>query len=149
MQELLRLRLIFVIYFIVVISVYVILGRDISETSLFFSPGFFFILTIFMYSLLFIIGLMLFSSLLNRRNWARVTLLVLGWLALINFILSTAIMSISSSGNMGNLFILDQVIDFLGALFWGYTVYLLQFKKSVRDIFIDYPEVVENSSLRH
>ena len=146
MEKLYRLRLVFIIYFITKVIVDVVFGSSISipiRSNIEISPMVFYVIAIFINLILFLIGLMLFYFLMNKKNWARIVLIIVGWLAVADvfasLILSLNINQISkyfgSYADWNKLLLLDRVTDILGLFFWGYAIYILQFNSDVRKIF--------------
>jgi hypothetical protein len=147
MEKLYRLRLVFIIYFIAKVIVDVAFGSNISipvRSNIEISPMVFYVIAIFINLILFLIGLMLFYFLLNKKNWARIVLLIVGWLAVadvfVSMIFSSNINQIlkyfGSYTDWNKLLLLDRVTDILGLFFWGYAIYILQFSSDVRKIFL-------------
>lgn len=114
------------------------------------SPGILPILTILINGALFVLGLWLFHHLLKKKNWARILLLVVGWLTVVD-----AITSLLFTGQASNLVpwvarfapdldwkrivLIDRIKDLLGLIFWGYLIVVLQFDQPVKREFIPPP----------
>jgi hypothetical protein len=86
---------------------------------------------------------MLFYFLLNKKNWARIVLLIVGWLAVAD-VFASLMFSLNinqilkyfgSYTDWNKLLLLDRVTDILGLFFWGYAIYILQFNSDVKRIF--------------
>jgi len=94
------------------------------------------------------LALLVFAQLLRRRNWARVLLLVLGWLAVVSAFFGLLMSSQFSdpSSWLGRvvagldldwekLLAYDRVQKIFELLFWGYLISVLQFDPEVRKEF--------------
>jgi glucan phosphoethanolaminetransferase (alkaline phosphatase superfamily) len=101
------------------------------------------------------IALIIFAQLLLRRNWARVLLLVLGWLTVIGAVFS--LLASTQIVNMGSwmsrlvpemdwekLMNFDRLQKVFELLFWGYLIAVLQFADEVKKEFF-LPLPVEKS----
>jgi hypothetical protein len=146
MEKLYRLRSFFIIYFIVKIIIDIVFSSDISlpaRNHIEISPTVFYVIAIIINIFLFLIGLLLFYFLLEKRNWARILLLIVGCLAILDFV-----SSIFLSSQLGDLFVnfegitnwdklimIDRIKDFIGVIFWGYAIYVLQFNNDIKRIF--------------
>lgn len=146
MEKLSGLRLFFIIYFIAKIIVDVAFGSNITIRGIDYlniSPVTFLVFAIIVNIILCLIGLLLFYFLLQQRNWARVVLLIVGWLAvfdvIFSIIFSTNINHILSHfrnfADWNRLLLFDRVSDFIGLIFWGYAIYILQFNSDVKKLF--------------
>lgn len=108
-------------------------------------------------ALVLVLAWLVFGQLLRRQNWARVLLLVIGWLAVISAVF-TLLASTRFSG-MGTwlsrlvpdldldwekLVQFDRIQKVFELLFWGYLISVLQFDRAVRDEFFP-PAPVANS----
>jgi hypothetical protein len=95
--------------------------------------------------LVLILAWLVFGQLLQRRNWARLLLLVLGWLAVLSavFSLLTASQLTEMSGWLARLvpgidldwerlLRFDRIQKVFELLFWGYLIAVLQFDRAVR-----------------
>ena len=93
--KLTQLRGLFVAYFAAQLIVDIVLGWDLTRGALGswrgyglgglrLSQGGLLVLTLSGAGVLFALGLWLFQQLLRRKNWARVVLLVVGWLTAID-----------------------------------------------------------------
>ena len=96
---------------------------------------------------------LVFAQLLQRRNWARVLLLVFGWLAVIGAVFSLLVSA--HAGELGiwlsrltpetagmdwdRLLLYDRIQKAFELLFWGYLISVLQFDHAVRDEFFPGP----------
>lgn len=147
MEKLYRLRSFFVIYFIVKIIIDIVFSRDISlsvRNHIEISLMTFYAIAIFINIILFLIGLLLFYFLLEKRNWARIVLLIFGWLAILDFIssiflsprLGDLFVNLGGITNWDKLIVIDRITDFISVVFWGYAVYILQFNSDVKKIFL-------------
>ena len=147
MEKLYRLRSFFIIYFIVKIIIDSVFSRDVTLSvgnHIDISPMTFYFIVIFINIILFLIGLLLFYFLLEKRNWARIVLLIVGWLAILDFVSSIFLSSrlgdlfvnLEGITNWDKLIVIDRVTDFIGVIFWGYAVYILQFNSDVKKIFL-------------
>ncbi|MBN2346174.1 MAG: hypothetical protein JXO51_07260 [Candidatus Aminicenantes bacterium] len=99
------------------------------------------------------VALLVFGQLLRRRNWARVLLLVVGWLTVIGAVFgllaSTQVTDLGSwvsrwatdmvDLDWERLMQFDRVQKVFELLFWGYLIAVLQFDREVRDEFFPRP----------
>ena len=153
-----QLRGFFVVYTLARLAVEIILGWGITRdmlgewhfhgiNRLLISPGVLLTLIIFITGIIFALGLWLFYNLLQKKNWARIVLLVVGWLAVIDAIFSL-LLATRISGfpswlthlepglDWQRVMLVDRIKDILGLLFWGYLIVVLQFDHRVkRDFF--------------
>jgi hypothetical protein len=147
MKILSNLRLFFIIYMIVKLAIDLIFGYQITGEglgSLKISPGMFTIYATIINIILLAAGLLLFYFLLEKRIWARIVLLIVGWLAVLDFFSSMIISSkamnflfyIDRSINWDRLVLIDRITDFVGLLFWGYAIFILQFNDNIKKIFL-------------
>jgi len=147
MEKLYRLRSFFIIYFIVKIIIDIVFSRDITLSvgnHIDISPMTFYVIVIFINIILFLIGLLLFYFLLEKRNWARIVLLIVGWLAILDFVSSIFLSSrlgdlfvnLEGITNWDKLIVIDRVTDFISVIFWGYAIYILQFNSDMKKIFL-------------
>jgi hypothetical protein len=147
MEKLYRLRSFFVIYFIVKIIIDIVFSRDFSlsvRNHIELSPMTFYAIAIFINIILFLIGLLLFYFLLEKSNWARIILIIVGWLAILDFVSSIFLSSrlgdlfvnLGGITNWDKLIVIDRITDFISVVFWGYAVYILQFNSDVKKIFL-------------
>jgi hypothetical protein len=85
---------------------------------------------------LFALGLWVFTELLHRKCWARLLLLIVGWLsalgALFGLLTSPSIASLNGwltdflpGIEWNRVMEVGQIQNLLGLLFWGYLVYVL------------------------
>jgi glucan phosphoethanolaminetransferase (alkaline phosphatase superfamily) len=148
-----RVRGIFVVYFVLksVIGAAVAaavlnparLGR-LSGSNLSGAALFFFSLAVT--ATVLAVALLVFARLLERRNWARVLLLVIGWLTVFSAVFS--LLSSAQLGDMGSrvarwlpewdwqkLVNFDRVQKVFEFLFWGYLIAVLQFDEEVKKEF--------------
>jgi hypothetical protein len=156
-EKLSRLRWAFVIYFAILVGVDVVAGWKMSRGWLGTWTGGWklsteaFLAVFFLVSgLLFALGFWLFSLLLQKKNGARIVLLIVGWLAVLDALSSWVFTS--GSGSFGSwlaglapglawqkVFLVDRIKDFLGLFFWGYAIYVLQVDKEVKREFLALP----------
>jgi hypothetical protein len=161
-SKLTQLRGLFVVYFVVLIIVDVLLGWDLIRWSMRnwrgsgmdrsqLSQGGLLILILSGAGLLFALGLWLFRQLLQRKNWARLVLLVVGWLTVIDGALSLLITSratgftpwltsLAPGLDWHRAILVDRVKDLLGLVFWGYLVWVLQIAPDVKRDFLERPQ---------
>ncbi len=150
MKKLSRLRLLFIIYIIIKTAIDVaFLGnnRDVFQDMSAFgfgnvsvSPSTIFMLVLLVDILLFVIGLWLFFYLLRNRLWARIVLLIAGWLAVIDAISGLflhpqtmrILTQMSSTTDWNKILFLDHLTDILGFIYFGYMIFVLQFDRDVR-----------------
>ena len=87
-----QLRGFFIIYILGTFAIEMFLGWRVARDALeegdlwgihnfFIPPGFLLMLIVFFTGIILALGLWVFSKLLLRKNWARILLLVVGWLA--------------------------------------------------------------------
>jgi hypothetical protein len=153
--KLYRLRGIFVVYFVLksivgsVVAWSVLrLGRWEELGRWGFPPGATLVFSLVVASVILVIAWLVFGQLMQRRNWARVLLLVIGWLTVISALFTL----LASSGlthvgswishwvpgldlNWHRLMQYDRVQKVFELLFWGYLISVLQFDTPVRDEF--------------
>jgi hypothetical protein len=163
MNKLSQLRVLFVLYMLAKTIVEIVLGSGICLDSLeaggmswlirFFGSHFAIpILAIFSNGVLLLLGLVLFHFLLQKRNWARIVLLIIGWLNVIDALSgilfrtqATRFLSHFSYGvDWDRILYLDRVTDILGLIYWGYVISVLQFSSKVRQEF--FPSPAENGT---
>lgn len=154
-----RLRRLFVIYFAAQLVVDLALGWDLAAGPLgrgswlgrwHLSQGAFLALVLLTEGALLAVGLWLFQLLLKRKNGARVALLIVGWLAVIDA-LSSWLFSSQTAGltpwlnrlepglDWPRAILVDRVKDLLGFLFWGYSIIVLQLNAGVKRDFVNPP----------
>ncbi len=152
-----QLRGFFIVYFVAQLFVDIVLGWDLTRVSLGrgrgfgpgrmgFSRGAFLMLTLLFAGVLFALALWFFQQMIQRKNWARIVLLVVGWVTVADAFFSW-LLTARSAGFTAWLFglapgldwqralLVDRVKDFLGLLFWAYLIYVLQFTPEVRRSF--------------
>jgi MFS family permease len=165
--KLYRMRGIFFVYFIAksLIGVAVawsvmhlagpanLLNREIQVNFNKFSPQSFILFTLTITAVILLLAWLVFGQLLQRKNWARVLLLVVGWLTVISAVFSL-LTTVQSSHFVGyiaewfpemdwkKLLEYDRVQKIFELLFWGYLISVLQFDQGVRDEFFP-PEPVK------
>jgi hypothetical protein len=154
MNRLVHLRTLFIVYILAKTIIEIVLGARICLDSL-QAGGMSWvvrllgshlavpILTIISNGVLLLLGLALFHFLMQKRNWARIILLIVGWInvvdALFGFLLYDAasrLLSHFSFGiDWGQILYLDRVTDTLGLIYWGYAIIVLQFNDKVKQEF--------------
>jgi len=157
--KLFRLRAIFVAYFVLksLVGAWVAWSvlrkgswRHLGKWE--FSPGTVLAFSLMAAAVILIIALFIFGRLLQRRNWARVLLLVVGWLTVISAAFS--LLASTQIADMGawvsrwlpemdweKLMQFDRIQKVFELLFWGYVISVLQFDQAVRDEFFPREEV--------
>jgi hypothetical protein len=99
-------------------------------------------------AIVLVLAWLVFGQLLQRRNWARVLLLVIGWLAVLNavFTLLTSA-QLSEMGawvtrllpeldlDWGALMRFDRIQKIFELMYWGWLISVLQFDPAVRNEF--------------
>jgi len=160
--KLYRLRGIFVAYYILkslagaVIAFSVLRPIAVGHYGLRgWTPGLLAMFSIMVTAGVLALALLVFAQLLQRKNWARVLLLVLGWLAVISAFFGL-LMTASSPDmiswlsrlvpdmNMDweKLLQYDRVQKIFELFFWGYLIAILQFDGEVRkEYFPSEPEI--------
>lgn len=151
-----RLRGIFVAYFVVkslagaVVAwgVFRTLAEEQLRDSRGWTPGGLAAFSLAATAIILVLAWLVFGQLLQRRNWARVLLLVIGWLTVFSavFTLLTSA-QLSETGawltrlvpgmdlDWGKLMRFDRIQKVFELLFWGYLISVLQFDSAVRDEF--------------
>jgi len=149
-----QLRGFFIICFAAQIIVDLVLGWDLIQNErggvrgyglgrLNLSSGALLILALIIAGILLALGLWLFRQLMLRKNWARIVLLVVGWVtvadALSSFLLTSGaagfmswLDSLEPGLHWPRVVLIDRTKDFIGLIFWGYLIYILQFKPEVK-----------------
>jgi len=148
--KLFRLRGIFVAYYVLKSLVGAVVAWSLLQPMVdwhFDRPGWSISsLTIFSLmaaGVILVIAWLIFNQLLLRKNWARVLLLVIGWLTV-----ASAIFSLLASTHLGDtgawivrlapemdwerLMNFDRVQKVFGLLFWGYLISVLQFDPELK-----------------
>ncbi|MBA4311819.1 MAG: hypothetical protein C0417_04220 [Chlorobiaceae bacterium] len=145
MKHLSRLRLVFIIYFLAKIGIDIAAGGRISSgLTSYLTPATYYTLAVIGNVILFLVGLLFFYFLLDKRQWARIVLLIVGWIAVVDFfssiLSSTAgvelLNRIDPSTNWNVIMQIDRVTDFIGLIFWGYAIFILQFNTEVKKLFM-------------
>jgi hypothetical protein len=105
-----------------------------------------------MAAVVLLVAWLVFGELLRRRNWARVLLLVIGWLAVAGAVFT--LLSASQAGDLTGwlsrwipgldldwerLMHFDRVQKVFELLFWGYLISVLQFDPGVKKEFLAPP----------
>ena len=97
-------------------------------------------------AVLFALGIWLLRLTAQKRRWARIVLLIVGWLTVIDA-LSSLLFTSSAPGvvpwlerlvpgvDWDKILLVDRAKDILALFFWGYLVYVLQFDRGVRGEF--------------
>ena len=149
-----RLRGVFIAYFVLksvigaVVAAIVLKPVHFSRLGRFgwrdFSAGSLVFLSLMVAAVILVIALLIFGQLLLRRNWARVLLLVIGWLTVIGAVFS--LLASTQMGELGSwlsrlapdagldwqdLLQYDRVQKVFELLFWGYLISVLQFDPGV------------------
>ena len=159
MNKLSQLRVLFVLYMLAKTIVEIVLGSTICLDSLeaggmswlirFFGSHFAIpILAIFSNGVLLLLGLVVFHFLLQKKNWARIIFLIIGWInvidALSGILFHTQVTRFLSHFSYGvdwdRILYLDRVTDILGLIYWGYLIIVLQFNDKVRREFFAPPQ---------
>jgi len=153
-----RLRSWFVIYFVLksvvgaVLAAVVLKPAQLSRLGHFdersFSTASLLFFSLVVTALILAVALLIFARLLERKNWARLLLLVLGWLAVVSAcfgLLMTASSPDMTSWlsrlvpnmnmNWEKLLQYDRVQKIFELLFWGYLIAVLQFDEAVKKEF--------------
>ena len=151
-----RLRGIFVAYYVlkslagamVAWSVFRTLAEERLRGLRGWTPGGLAAFSLMVTVLILVLAWLVFSQLLLRRNWARVLLLVLGWLAILSAVFT--LLTSTQLSEMGawlsrlvpgldldweKLMQYDRVQKVFELLFWGYLISVLQFDPQVRKEF--------------
>ncbi len=154
MTKLSQLRFFFIVYF--VLKFIIDIAFVVSDVGMFhemrmFGVNHFILQPVFMIGLivvidgiLFAVGLWLFFYLLRSRAWARIVLLVVAWLtvvdALSGFLLSPqaaeVLRNISTDTDWYRVMMVDRLTDILGLIYFGYLIILLQFDADVKKLFL-------------
>ncbi len=157
--KLYRLRGIFVVYFVLksivgaIIAFGILRPIAVGRYSLQeWSPGSLAVFSLTITAVILLLAWLVFGQLLLRRNWARVLLLVIGWLTVVSAIASLLLAPpVSAMGSwlsrwvapLGmdwqKLLAYDRVQKVFELLFWGYLISVLQFDHAVRDEFFPGP----------
>jgi hypothetical protein len=93
------------------------------------------------------IGLLFFRALLDRKNWARILFLVIAWLTVIDVLSGllfvpqvTAMLNrISPGTDWERLLLFDRITDLLALAYAVFVIWLLQFDRSVKQLFLPEP----------
>jgi len=112
-----------------------------------FSPASLLFLSLVVTAVILAIALFIFGQLLQRRNWARVLLLVIGWLTVLSAVYSLlAFTQYKDAGSWiagwlpewdwQKLVNFDRVQKIFELLFWGYLIVVLQFDEAVKKYFL-------------
>jgi hypothetical protein len=160
--KLYRLRGVFVIYFALKSIVGAVVAAIILKPAHFaglgrsgwrgFSGGSLMLFSLMAAALILVIALLIFGQLLLRRNWARVLLLVIAWLAVVSAVFSLlASVQLSDMGSWisqwlpdmdwEKLMQFDRMQKVFELLFWGYLISVLQFDAEVKKEFMPQPSL--------
>jgi len=158
MYRLVQLRVLFILYMLAKTVVEIVLGSGICLDSLeaggmswlirFFGSRLALpILTIFGNGILLLLGLVLFHFLLEKRNWVRIILLIIGWINVVDALsgllfhdMASRFLSYFRVGiDWDRILYLDRATDILGLIYWGYAIIVLQFTDSVKQEFFAPP----------
>ena len=159
MNRLIHLRTLFIIYMLAKTVVELVLGSKICLDSVDAGGMSWLIhilgsrlalpfLTIFGNGILLLLGLALFTFLIRKQNWARIVLLIVGWINVIDAVSGMLFYSQASRFlsyfNVGidwdQLIYMDRVTDILGLIYWGYVIIVLQFNDKVKQEFCAPPQ---------
>ncbi|MCX6555724.1 MAG: hypothetical protein NTZ12_12050 [Candidatus Aminicenantes bacterium] len=158
--KLYRLRGWFVIYFVLksvvgaVVAAVVLKPAQLSRLSRFnernFSTTSLLFFSLVVTAVILAVALLIFARLLERKNWARLLLLVIGWLTVFGAILS--LLASTQLGDMSSwvsqllpewdwqkLVNFDRIQKIFELLFWGYLIAVLQFDEEVKKEFFSRP----------
>ena len=160
--KLYRLRGIFVAYFVLksiagalAASSFLrpMAGRHFGRHGL--SGGPLVLFSLMVAALVLLVALLIFGQLLQRRNWARVLLLVIGWLAVVSAVFS--LLASAQFSGMGSWFSrwlpeldweelmqFDRVQKVFELLFWGYLIAVLQFDEEIKKEF--FPQLLADDA---
>lgn len=94
------------------------------------------------------LGMLVFHFLLLKRNGARILLLVVAWLVVIDAVagylftphLTNLLSRFDSSLEWWRMIFLDRTTDILGFIYFAYVIYRLQFDENVQRLFLPAPE---------
>ena len=147
MGKLIRLRILFIVYFAVKVIIDLSFGTSLVQDVLARSPmssTSLLVLIAIIDAILFGVGLLLFKHLVERKSWARILLLVIAWVTVFDAVSGALFASRASSilghfeygVNWERLLWIDRVTDALGFLYWGYFIYVLQMDRTVRGLFL-------------
>jgi hypothetical protein len=156
-----QLRALFVVYFIAKMGAELSFGADFGSAAELglgrwgIGPGELMAISLGSAALLFALGWWVFHHLLLLRHWARMVLLIVAWLAVLDALSSFLVTTdMPGLGNWlgrlapgvawGKLFLLDRITDVLGLFYWGFAIYVLQLDAEVkREFFRGEEPVVE------
>ena len=155
-----RLRGIFVVYFVLKSIAGAVVAFSVMKPYAVLrggSPASLAVFSLVMAGMILLLAWLIFGQLLQRKNWARVLLLVVGWLTVLSAVFSLLALSPGSGLSSwvarlvpemeldwGKLMRYDRAQKIFELLFWGYLISVLQFNNSVRDWFFP-QEPVEKS----
>ncbi len=162
MNKLSQLRALFVLYMLAKTIVEIVLGSRICLDSidagsvslfahLFGSHLTVPLLAILGNGIMLLLGLGVFYFLLQKQNWARIVLLIIGWINVVDafssflfrFGASRLLSHFGFGADWDQLLYMDQVTDILGLIYWGFLIYMLQFNGKVKqEFFASPPEAV-------
>jgi hypothetical protein len=153
MNVLSGLKISFIVYFIIktIIDIYLVtINRDIFDelnrygvTDINVTTESMVLIIFLINALLFIIGLWLFNALESKKEWARVLLIIAGWLVILNFFLGVILSSQSVemlkdlriTVDWDKLILEDFISDLLSLVYFSFIIYMLQFNMKVRQMF--------------
>ena len=146
MEKLRQLRTLFIVYFAVKVAIDLGFGRDLIPAELMGSvltPTGLVASIVVTDGILFVVGLLLFKFLLELKPWARVILLVVGWVAVLDAVfgilfapqIPALIRHIDYGLDWNRILWVDRATDMLGLLYWGYFIYVLQIRSDGRRMF--------------
>ena len=164
--KLYRLRGWFFFYFVLKSAVGAVVAASVLKPEHFghwgrhgwriFPPGSLLFFSLAVAALILVIALLVFGQLLLRKNWARVLLLVIGWLTVLSAVFS--LLGSARLAEMGpwmarwlpemdweKLLQFDRIQKIFELLFWGYLIAVLQFDHAVRDEFFPPPPAAGQS----
>lgn len=153
-DKLSRLRVAYVVYFAVLVLVDVVaawrmaggggFGGGVGRPGL--TYGAFLAIYLPVSAVLFALGLWLIGTAARRKNWARVVLLVVGWLTVIDALFSLLFTAgtpqfarwlggLVPGVDWARAILVDRIKDLLSLAYWAYLVYVLQFDPDVKGEF--------------
>lgn len=153
-----QLRGFFIIFLVIRFGIEFTLGWDIVRdllqegrfheiNHLVFSPGVLLALIGFVILVMILLGLWIFHNLLQKKNWARIVLLAVGWLAaadaLINLMFTAQssgfiywLVDLAPDLDWSRILLMERLKDILGLIFWGYLIVVLQFDQRTKRVFL-------------
>jgi hypothetical protein len=153
-----QLRGFFIVYIVATFGLEFILGwdiiRDLVEDGkwhginrLVNAPGLLIALIGFIMLAMAALGLWIFHNLLQRKNWARILLLVIGWLAVVDAIFSLLftgagsgffnwLVRLAPDMDWKRVLLVERLKDIAALIFWGYLISVLQFNQRIKQNFL-------------